>query len=160
MKKTLFFIMLFSMAQTVSASTMLYVQSATAKLLQQPSFKAGLVVSVDKGVKLEVIETSGRWIKVKHNEQVGWVSKLLVSNTPPAAKPSLLQGRDEELEAKARRRASSSATAAATRGLRSEDRSRMSDEKHVDYEALQQVENVKVKKDEVEQFQQEGLHQQ
>lgn len=160
MKKMLFFIMLISLSQIASGNSVLYVQSAQAKLLEQPSFKAGLVESVAKGTALQVIETSGRWIKVKHNEQVGWVSKLLLSNAPPIAKPSLLEGRDEELEAKARRRASSSATAAATRGLRSEDRSRISDEDRANYEALQQVESVKVKQDDVEKFQQEGMNQQ
>ena len=160
MKKPLFFIMLIFLAQPAWSADVFYVQSATAKLLGQPSFRATLIENLDRGTALDAIEVSGRWIKVKHNEKVGWIPRLLLSKAPPITRPSLLEGHDDQLDTKARRRASSSATAAATRGLRNEDRSRMSDEQHSDYDALQKVDHVTVKQDDVIKFQQEGLKQQ
>lgn len=157
MKNTLLFMLLVLVTQNAWSADVLYLQSTSAKLLGRPSFNAPLIEKLQKGAALEVMETSGRWIKVQHKKKVGWLPRLLVSKNPPVTRPSLLQGRDDDLESKARRRASSSATAAATRGLRNDDRSRKSDEDRADYQALKQVESVTVKESDVDKFQQEGL---
>jgi hypothetical protein len=132
-----------------------YVQSTKAKLLEAPDFKATVVTSATRGSHVTAIDKSGSWVKVKFDDQVGWVSRLVLSTKPPVDKSSVLTGKAGEQKHKARRRASSTATAAATRGLRSEDRVRASDSEMSDYNALKQVESVQVNKDEVLRFDQQ-----
>lgn len=142
-------------AGPVGADNTYFVQSAKAKLLETPNFKARVVTSVNRGSHLTAIEKSGSWVKVKFNDQVGWVSRLVLSSKPPINRSSVLTGEAGEQKNKARRRASSTATAAATRGLRSEGRTRASDEQMSDYNALKQVESIQVDKDEVLKFEQQ-----
>jgi hypothetical protein len=144
-------------ADPASADNAYFVQSAKAKLLETPNFKARVVVSMNRGSNVTAIEESGSWLKVKFNDQVGWVSRLVLSTKPPIEKSSVLTGEAVEQEHKARRRASNTTAAAATRGLRSDDRTRASDEQMSDYNALKQVESIQVDKDEVLKFEQQKL---
>ena len=157
MNKVMTFIVLAFISQAVMGASSLYVQSARAKIMEQPSFKAKVLQSLDKGAAVEVVETQGNWIKVKYQEHTGWMAKLLLARQAPQAKPSLLQGQEQTLKESARRRASENATAAATRGLRSEDRTRMSDENHADYQALEKVEAQQVSDEATWKFHDEGL---
>lgn len=159
MKKSIFFIALAFISQTVLGAATLYVQSTQAKIMEQPTFKAKVLHSLDKGAAVESIETKGNWVKVKYNEQTGWISKLLLATQQPQQKPSLLQGQEAVLKDNARRRASENATAAATRGLRGEDRTRMSDGNHANYEALEKVEAQRVSDEAAKKFHDEGLQQ-
>jgi len=143
---------------TAWADNTLYVQSAKAKLLESPSFKSKLLHNIKKGTKLQIVETAERWVKVKHNDQLGWISKLLLSPTPPIQKDSVLYHQKNNVNQKARRRASSTATAAATRGFRSEQHSRSSDLEHGDYNALEKVEAIKIEETEIRDFHQKGMN--
>lgn len=160
MKNTLLFMLLVLVTQNAWSADVLYVQSASAKLLGRPSFNSPLIEKLEKGATLEVMETSGRWIKVQHKEKVGWLPRLLVSKNPPVTRSSLLQESDNDLESKTLRRTSGSATAATKSGLPNDDRSRKNDEDLTEYQNLKQVESVKVKESDVEKFQQEGLQEQ
>lgn len=159
MHKSIIFLLLTLLSQAVFGSANMYVQSARAKIMEQPSFKAKVMLNLEKGAEVETIETNGNWIKVKYNEQTGWISKLLLASQQPQPKASLLQGQEQTLKDSARRRASENATAAATRGLRNEDRSRMSDGNHADYEALEKVESQQVSDEATWKFHDEGMNQ-
>lgn len=137
--------MLYVFSGAVYGSTIMYIQSVKAKLLSEPSFQSKLIKKLEHGNQVNVVQQTGRWTKVKHEESEGWISSLLLSKTPPIKKNSLLLKKDPAMQNKARRRASSSAVAAATRGLRGENRARVSDENHADYQALEKVESIKVK---------------
>jgi len=147
------------LSQAAMADNTLYVQSAKAKLLASPSFASKLLHNMERGVALHVVETSERWVKVKHNDQLGWVSKLLLSPSPPTKKNSILFKPKNDVTQKARRRASSTATAAATRGFRSERHSRANDLENGDYDALEKVESITIEEAEAWKFHQEGIKQ-
>lgn len=160
MKKAIVFNILITLSLTAGSAAadpgvsdnVYFVQSARAKLLEAPDFKAKVITSAARGSHLSAIDKSGSWIKVKFNDQVGWVSRLVLSTKPPIDKPSVLSGKAAEQTHKARRRASNTATAAATRGLRGEDRTRASDSELSDYNALKQVESIQVDQDDVLKF--------
>lgn len=133
----------------------LYVQSARAKLLASPNFKAAVVVSVEKGNSVKVMEQSGTWYKVKFNEQIGWVSRLVLSENPPIEKKSVLTGDVDEMKKNARRRASNSTTAAATRGLQRDDLFNDDGEGKSDFEALKKMESLQIKESDIWNFNQE-----
>lgn len=162
MKKILFFniltsSILFAVASAAVADTLtddktLYVQSTRAKLLESPNFKSRVVISADKGADVQVVQQKGNWFQVKFHGQVGWVSRLVVSDAPPINKHSVLKGKSGEAQHKARRRASNTATAAATRGLRDDNRTRASDKALSNFNALKQVESSQADKEAVQQF--------
>lgn len=139
-------------ADSLPAGKSLYVQSAKAQLQEAPDFKSAVVASAVRGSSLEPLELSGSWIKVRLNDQVGWVSKLVLSEHPPVDKKSVLQGNIQPRTDNVRRRASTTATAAATRGLRGEDRSRASDKGFADYQALEQMESNTVDEEAIDKF--------
>jgi hypothetical protein len=161
MKKNSVFIIVFIILTGFTcpafAAQWLYVKSAKAKLFSEPSFKASLVSTVDRGTRLETLRTQGRWIEVKYDDHNGWISKLLTSKNPPPDKTSVLEGQADTLEDSARRRASTNASAAATRGLRGEKRTRASDKGHPDYSALEQVESAKTSEQDAQEFHQQGV---
>lgn len=155
MKKYLLTLIMVLFSSTVLSNTNLYIQSVKAKLLEEPNFKSQLVIELKRGTQVQLIEKSGRWIKVKYETSEGWLSSLLVSSNPPLEKKSVLKGQEKIIKSMARRRASSNSTAAATRGLRKSDRARASDDSHADYQALEQVDSIKIKDAEAWQFHKE-----
>ena len=62
------------------AAESLYVHSAKASLLAAPKFNADILVSVEKGAELVLIEQQKRWFLVQFDDQTGWVSSLLVKS--------------------------------------------------------------------------------
>ena len=134
-----------------AGSNNMYVQNK-AKILSSPSFKAKVVVVAKKGQVLEVVKKKGRWYQVKIGNKTGWVSRLLVSKTPPMKKISVLASRGKKISKKARRRASVMTSAAAARGLAEDDRRRVGAGEMSDYAALEQMESVNVTEDEVDNF--------
>ena len=154
MKKCFITLCLALCAATSWAGDALFVQSSKAKLLDQPAFTGKTLAVLTKGQTVEMLERSGRWYKVQHGEVQGWLSGLVISAQPPLEKISVLQADDQRLTNKARRRASTQASAAATRGLREGDRSRASDEEHANYQALEIMEANQVSENEALQFHQ------
>jgi uncharacterized protein YgiM (DUF1202 family) len=133
-----------SMLLTVSVASgadALYVQSAKAKIMSTPAFDATVLATADKGDALALVEKSGSWLKVAYRQHTGWVSALLVSDKPPRDKITVIKDvEDKAQKDNVRRRASASASAAAARGLRQDERARLSDEGQANYEALEKVE--------------------
>lgn len=129
-----------------------YVQAAKAKILASPSINAEVITTVPKGGIVEIIQTKGRWLNIKVGQLEGWVSKLLIKDKPPKRKITVFETEDTSLEEKARRRASTVNSAAATRGLRSEDRARQSDTSIADFSALRQLERERVSEEEALEF--------
>jgi uncharacterized protein YgiM (DUF1202 family) len=131
----------------------LYVQSAKARILDNPSFQAAVVVTAEKGDSVTLIERKDKWVKVAFKDKQGWVSALLVGAKPPADKVTIIKdGDDAGDKDNVRRRASSSASAAAARGLRQDERARANEEGQTDYRALEKVEAGTVDPKEVDEF--------
>jgi len=139
------------------AGEALYVQSAKVRVLSAPSFQADTIGVILKGTPVEVIETQQRWVKVSHQGKAGWINRLLVSSRPPLKKVSPLE--DQPISQGARRRASSAATSAAARGLRTEDRVRLNLKNEFDYSALTQMESLSIDDAEVWRFLKDGVRQ-
>ena len=129
-----------------------YVQSVKAKVMSGSSFKSQVLGEVSKGYKFETAGRAGSWIKVKFNSKDGYVSSLLLSSHPPMEKTGLIKGEGADINQGVRRRASSSTSAAAARGLTADDRIRSSREEEVDYKALEKVEAYSVNPDEISKF--------
>ena len=158
MRKIIF---LLSMAVALSLSALLaqaaevYVQSVKAKIVSGPSFKAPVIAEVAKGKKLESTGREGGWVKVRYDSKNGYVFSLLVSNHRPLEKVGYIKSGDAEIKQGVRRRASSYTSAAAARGLASDDRRRLSKEESANYGALEEMESFTVTDAEVASFSQE-----
>lgn len=140
---------------TVSGAEPLYVQSAKARLMEQPSFTAPVLAEIEKGDAVDVEQTSDRWIRVKHGGVSGWVPSLLLSAQRPVEKISVL-GEESNISGTARRRASAVITAGATRGLTADDRLRLDAQEVTNYGALRWVENIAVTEEQIDRFEREG----
>ena len=156
MKNILLLIALALTSMTATAEQIVYVQSAKAKILNAPNFNATVIANVSKGTELLVIQRDNRWLKVKHANDSGWISKLLVNDMPPHNKVSVLEGNQESLQQHARRRASANQSAAATRGLRDGDRQRLETSGQGNFHALEKIEAMQIDQNEVWQFHDEG----
>jgi len=118
----------------------LYVQSNKARILSEPAFNAPILLTVEKGTELKLLESQKRWAKVQWGDSEGWVSTLLVKRDPPIEKISVIGSDEVTIEGTTRRRASEVATAGATRGLNdSED---ISGDLFSDYEELNMMESL------------------
>ncbi|WP_455212102.1 SH3 domain-containing protein [Kaarinaea lacus] len=156
-QRCVFFLALLLLHFSAIAEQVMYVQSAKANVMASPAFDSELLNVLKKGESVTVLKEQGRWSQVTYLESNGWVSKLLLASQPPMDKVSVLQGKEDQLENTARRRASTNVTAAATRGLRNDDRARMNDGGKTDYDELQEMEAVEIKEAEVRRFHEEGL---
>lgn len=158
MKSTLFFIVLLATSTIISAEeNVLYIQSAKAKLMTEPSFSATVVTELERGTELIALKSQKRWLKVQAGEQRGWISSFLLSGNPPLKKVTVLSGEKKKgIEDGARRRASAVTTAGAVRGLSADVRKRADKHDNADFYALEQVEDYKVSSAEVTKFAKEG----
>lgn len=155
MKNSVGALMLLLTTLTAFAADTRYVQSSKAKIFSNPSFQSEVVVTVNKGAALTVLETSDQWVKVSYQQQSGWISALLVGSKPPQEKITVIKDQDSDAQKDAvRRRASSSAGAAAARGLRQDERARASDQGQTNYPAVEKMEANPVNEAEVETFMQ------
>lgn len=157
--KKLITLIILAISSSIALAETGYVQGRQAKIFSSPSMKSAVVVSAQKGDAMEVLETQGRWLKVEFNGQLGWVSKLLVKNSPPMAKISVLENSGKQLQQSARRRASVATASAAARGLRSDGRARQSDEGAADFSAISEMESMSVSEDEAMDFMEQGIEQ-
>jgi hypothetical protein len=160
MKKLLYVTLLCIACSPVLAAQTFYVQSVKAKLQARPEYQSPLVATLARGDAVQVVQKNKRWYKVTYQQQTGWMPRLVLGTTPPGDKITVLDAAGgAKMESNARRRASSNNTAAATRGLRGDSRSRMSDEGHADYSALETVKSQGVSEQEALEFVQEGVKQ-
>jgi len=155
MKTLLCALTLLTAATTTFAADTLYVQSSKAKIFANPSFQALLLVTANKGDALTLLETSDQWVKVRYRQHTGWIAALLVNAKPPQDKITVIKNQDSDAQkVDVRRRASSSAGAAAARGLRQDERARTSDQSQTNYPAVEKMEATKVNEKDVETFMQ------
>ncbi|MDH5736236.1 MAG: SH3 domain-containing protein [Gammaproteobacteria bacterium] len=155
MKKSFFIILLlFSLAGFAEARTM-YIQSMTAKIVDNPTFRAKNVLLVKKGDQVEVIQQKGRWLKVSSQGKQGWISKFLLDNHPPVKKVNVLV-RENQIISNVRRRASAVTTAGAARGLSADQRRRASSKGGSNFIALEKLEMLGVTDEDVRLFVMEG----
>ena len=153
MKKLMIFLSLLAFSLTATADEFLYILSARAKILSAPSFSAPAIENVTKGEKLVGHEKTQRWYKVSYKGKEGWVSRLAVSPNPPMKRLSKLASADTDISENSRRRANAVSTTAAVRGLRGDERSRISDEGSSNFAMLSQMEALSVSEEDVLSFQ-------
>lgn len=151
-KRYMFAIVLISMvtAGWLLAADTWYVQSASARLMAEPGFNAAVKAELERGAALTVMETRGRWYRVEYRGTQGWMNRLLLARTAPADRVSILA--EQPLLEDGRRRASATVSTAAARGLRAEERARISDGDSVDYQSLGEVEALDIDDQEVRDF--------
>ena len=121
----------------------MYVRSARTDLLQMPKHKSTKLAMIKRGTKVEQLEKQGRWIKISFESKEGWVPSLVLSNKPIRRRVSLL-AQKTDISSKARRRASVYSSTAAARGLTDSGRKRVSDIGSPNYEALRNIESMKI----------------
>lgn len=136
----------------ISAAETYYIQSQKADLLSQPKFGAPKVTLLERGTAVQLLQISGNWMQVSSNQNVGWLSKLLLKKHPPLARVSVLDQSEAELKENVRRRSSSIVTAGAARGLASEERSRIHQDNSANYFALKKLEQLEISSTELQQF--------
>ena len=155
MKKFCVFVSLVLIHSTVCAAD-LFVQSVKTKIHAQPTLGSTIVAEAQRGDRLVELEKKGGWFKVSCKDKIGWVSRLVVSSSPPSKTISVFEDSEKDLESGARRRASAFATGAAARGL-TDDRRRLSDQYRMDYQKLEAMEGLKISDEEALDFLQEGV---
>jgi hypothetical protein len=154
--KRVFLSLLFTvaMASIAIGSQNVYVQSKSAKIMSNPSFKSEIVGKAERGDALKITETGKGWYKVEHGSISGWVNRLNVSKKPPMNKVSVIDKAGESIELKARRRSSAVTSAAAARGLSEQERKRKSSDDEADFTNLRKLENLtrQIPEEDVEKF--------
>ena len=150
--KSLLLLLFFMIPMSLNAAEFMFVQSVQAKVMSKPAFKSKQISTLTQSERVEIIEKSKRWYKVRHQNLTGWVSKLLLADQPPLQKSSVLSGSNPTLQENARRRASSNTTAAATRGLREGDQSQENNANKVDYQSVDAMESAVVSPEEAKSF--------
>ncbi len=91
-KLKLVIVLVFFVPISVYASTELFIQSKIAKLYSTPSFNSKVLAEISKGKAVVVIKTKSQWVQINYSDQIGWVSKYVVSKNPPLENKSLLLG--------------------------------------------------------------------
>jgi len=143
-------------ATPLFAQEMYYVQSVKARIMSTASFKSTVIGEVAKGTMMESFGKAGSWVKVKYQAKEGFVYALLLSPRPPLEKIGLIKSDSADINQGVRRRASTYTSAAAARGLTSDERKRSNREEEVDYRALEKMEAFTLRSDEIAKFQEGG----
>ena len=142
-----------SVALSQDSSKQIYVQAVQTHLRQTPQMNAKSVSQLKRGQKLEVVSKKGIWFEVQVGSQKGWVSKLFISTHPPVGHAELHQGVKDDLAKASRRRSSSYAVSASTRGLDASARVRDGRELYrSDFDALEKIEKINVSSTDLEKF--------
>ena len=145
-------ILLVICASAHSADVM-YVQSLRAELKKEAKMSAAKVVEVRRGDVLTIESREGGWVKARHGEKSGFISRLFLSSHRPVGAAELSKDIPTSLEKATRRRASSYAVSASTRGLVLDSRARQGREMYrSDFEALEDLEGYRVPDDDLDKF--------
>ncbi len=141
---------------TSQANSTAYIASNQAKLLAQPKFTAPTQAILTKGTPITVIHTKGPWAQVKAKipagEKQGWISKFIISKTPPIDRVTVLPGNKEIKLKDIRRRTSAITTAAAARGLADVSRGTKQDRYVSNPKAVEYMESIKISPRELNRF--------
>ncbi len=145
MKRALFLIAVLILLQEAASAKDLFVQSAKAKIMGEPNFKAQVINTVNRGDKLEQVEEKDGWFKVKAGAATGWINHLAVADSPPMDKVTVITADASDLQEKARKRSSAITSAAAARGLSDAERKRMNEIGQADYRSMAYLEEMSSK---------------
>jgi hypothetical protein len=131
----------------------MYVQAVHADLKDAPKMSAGKVATLTRGDELAIVSKESVWFEVKKGAAHGWISRLFLSAHPPVGKADLQKDVPATLEKASRRRPSSYAVAAATRGVMLGERAREGREMYeTDYDALEKMEAVSIDQGKLDKF--------
>lgn len=136
-------VVLIVLAASASWAGQLYVASIKAPIWAEPSFQAGQIGVLARGVSVQGIAEKNGWYQVRYNEQTGWMLKMMLLSHKPIAQTSANRQAVETLSQRARRRPSAFASTAAARGFK-DKRRRFSDSLKLDYRALEKMESFRV----------------
>ncbi len=145
MKRALLMFAILFLLTGIASAKDLFVQSAKAKIMSEPNFKAQVINTVNRGDKLEQLEAGDGWFKVKAGAASGWVNHLAVADSAPLDKVTVVSADAADLQDKSRKRSSAITSAAAARGLSDAERKRMSEVGQADYRAIANLEDLAAK---------------
>jgi hypothetical protein len=143
---------LISIPGMLRAQEVYYVQSQQAKIMSGPSFKSTVIGKASRGIKLLSSGREGYWIKVSFYTREGYVPAILLSQHPPLRRIGLIKADEGNIRQSVHRRASSYTTAAAARGLATDDRRRLSRNEKTDYASLEKIETFAVSPEDISRF--------
>ena len=139
-----------------SAET-LFVMAQKVGLKAKPAMSEADVATLQRGDSVDVVSTEGAWLQVQKGESRGWVSKLFLTKTKPIGAAALATEVPASEAKTSRRRESSYAVSASSRGLLPIERTRNGRESYrADNEALAAVIKFSVTPSELQQFVSEG----
>ncbi len=95
----------------------LFIKSLKAPILAAPQNGAQVLITVERGSKVDGLGEQGSFAQVKFKSTKGFVNKLFLSERPVEQKDTLLNQKID-ISTKARKRASAFTSAAAARGLK------------------------------------------
>lgn len=161
MKKALFISILFLVIAGFLSADTLYVKSRMCPLFDEAKPGAEKIIVLKQGDELEVLEVKGPWIQVTAEGKTGWVKKMFTGDAPPLEKIEEGKGLNDLSNVVSRRRASAYTTsAAATRGLSSDnvrDRENLSFDDY-DFNSIDWLDEFTYSEEEIVEFaESEGL---
>lgn len=140
-------------ASAARADDLMYVQAVKAGLMSEPKMGGVKVEELKRGEELTVVEKKDLWFHVRHGAKDGWASKLFLTDHKPVGSAELSQSVDVSLEKASRRRSSSYAVSATTRGLSADERVRGGRALYnSDFEALKEMESYSLSKEDLALF--------
>jgi uncharacterized protein YgiM (DUF1202 family) len=145
-------------------SAVAYVSSVKAKLYSEAKASSTKIANLHRGQRLTVLKKKGSWLNVQFGSKKGWIKKMFTRKNKPGKKFSILGSASANARIHARKRASTSVTAASARGLDDDStvvsmgRARELDNtgKKFDPRVLEQIENVFVAEETLLKFLEEG----
>ncbi len=139
--KIAFFLSLFFTFTAFAEEGILYVQAVKTPLREAPAVSAKTLTELKRGTELKVVETKDLWVKVNTLGKTGWVAKLSTNTYKPIGQAKLQQELQGSPEKSSRKRSSSYAVSASTRGLSESSRVRTGREAYkADADALTKME--------------------
>jgi len=149
-----FFISLLLVISVAQAAEQVFVSSKKVKLYTGANYSSEAVTELKKGDELNVLSQKGNWMEVQHAAVKGWVPGYSVSKTKPKEKVSFFNRLKSFFTSDSKRaRTSTISTAGGVRGL-AEDGEAASGKK--DFEAVEKMEQLQVKDEEIEKFVEEN----
>ena len=128
------------------AATALWVQAVQVDLKTEAQMSAAPVLHLKRGDQVALLTTQGLWLQVTVHGKTGWLSKIFLSDHPPIGNAELSKEVNVSMEKTTRRRSSSYAVSASTRGLQA-DKSisrRGEDTQRPDYRSLEKMEHFQL----------------
>ncbi len=122
----------------------LYIRGLQVFLQDAPAQTGTKGMKLNRGDQVEQISEQGMWIKVKVADHEGWLPKFALADQSIPNRVSMLNQKEVDLSANARRRASTYSSTAAVRGLTADARKRVNTLQLPDYYALDDLEKQSI----------------